>query len=372
MSEDKGLVMAESELSIAVRNDFQSPFLCMIIGADGRMKDVNRAVLDELGYSEDDVLGKRIMEFIHPDQRGKVAAVLEKKFAGDSTPEMLVDVYAKDGSCHTVLMAPRFERSPEGNPPTDILITGIDITERKRGEEGLLQLINELERSNKELKDFSYTVSHDLKAPLHSINMLTQWISTDYADKLDEEGKERLNLLMSRVARMHALIDGILRYSCVEHVKEEKEEVNLNAVVSEAIALIDLSGDIEIEVADELPTIYCDKTQMEQVFQNLLGNAVRYMDKPKGTVTIGCTDEDTYWKFSVADNGPGIDERYHERIFRIFQTLHRRDEIESTGVGLTIVKKIVETQGGKIWVESKVGEGSTFFFTVPKQIPEGA
>lgn len=140
----------------------------------------------------------------------------------------------------------------------------------------------------------------------------------------------------------------------------------MNTLVSEVIDLVNPQENIKIDVADELPTIYCDGTRMGEVFQNLLSNALKYMDKPEGKVTIGCTEEDTYWKFSVADNGPGIGEQYHEKIFQIFQMLHPRDEIESTGIGLTIVKKIVEMQGGKIWVESKADEGSTFFFTIPK------
>ena len=128
-----------------------------------------------------------------------------------------------------------------------------------------------------------------------------------------------------------------------------------------------MAENIRIEVVNELPTILCERTRLEQVFQNLLSNAVRYMDKPKGEITIGCTEEEGYWKFHVADNGPGIEERYYDKIFQIFQTLKPRDDVESTGVGLTIVKKIVESQGGEIWVHSKVGEGSTFFFSVPKR-----
>lgn len=241
-----------------------------------------------------------------------------------------------------------------------------EIRERKQTEGKQLQLINELESANEDLKDFACIVTHDLKAPLRIIYALAEWISTDYSDKLDEEGKERLGLLRNRVERMQQLIDGILHYSRVGRVKEEKEEANLNRLVSEVIDMINPPEDIEIEVVNQLPTIYCEKTRIEEVFQNLLSNAVRYMDKPKGKITIGCTEKDGYWKFSVADNGPGIEEKHYGRIFQIFQTLKPRGEVESTGVGLTIVKKIVEMYGGEIWVESKVGEGSTFFFTVPK------
>ena len=251
-----------------------------------------------------------------------------------------------------------------------------DITDRKRREaerareERLrLQLLDELERSNNELKDFAYIVSHDLKAPLRAITSLAEWLAADYSDKLDEDGREQLELLKNRTRRMHNLIEGILTYSRIGRSKEEKEEVDLNTLVSEVIALIDPPENIAIEVVGELPTIPFERTRMEQIFQNLLGNAAMYMDKPEGRITISCTDDDddSNWRFSVADNGPGIDEKYYRKIFQIFQTLKPRDEVESTGVGLTIVRKIVRMHGGEITVESKLGEGSTFHFTIPKE-----
>jgi len=249
-----------------------------------------------------------------------------------------------------------------------------DITDRKRLEEERicagerpLQLLDVLEKANAELKDFAYIVSHDLKAPLRAITSLATWISTDYGDMLDEEGKEQLDLLLNRVKQMHNLIESILQYSRIGHMKENKQERNLSILVSDVIKMINPPEEVVITVEDKLPTILCDRTWMEQIFQNLMSNAVRYMDKPKGQITIGCTEESGYWKFSVADNGHGIESRYYDNIFQIFQTLKPRDELESTGIGLSIVKKIVESQRGKIWVHSKVGVGSTFFFTVPKE-----
>jgi signal transduction histidine kinase len=195
---------------------------------------------------------------------------------------------------------------------------------------------------------------------------LTDWISTDYADKLDDNGKEQMNLLMRRANRMYNLIDGILQYSRVGHVEEEKVVVNLNELVAEAIDMIAPPENITITIENELPTIECEQTRIMQVFQNLLSNAVKYMDKPQGQIKVGCVEEDGFWEFYVADNGPGIEEKYFEKIFQLFQTLAPRDESESTGIGLTIIKKIVEMYGGKTWVQSKVGSGSTFFFTLPK------
>ena len=252
-----------------------------------------------------------------------------------------------------------------------------DITDQKRLEEKAqaekrhLQLLNELEKANRDLKDFAYIVSHDLKAPLRAINSLAEWLSADYSDKLDEEGKEQLDLLRDRARRMYNLIESILQYSRIGRSKEKKKEIDFNTLVSEIITMINPPVDIDIKVVNKLPTILCEKVWMEQVFQNLLSNAVRYMDKPKGKIRIGCCEEDEYWKFCVSDNGPGIEEKYYEKIFQIFQTLKPRDEVGSTGVGLTIVGKIVEAQGGEIWLDSKVGVGSTFFFTIPKESKEG-
>jgi len=241
------------------------------------------------------------------------------------------------------------------------------IIERKRGEQKQAELLKQLESANKELNDFAHIVSHDLKAPLRGIKTLANWISTDYADKFDQAGREQIDLLLGRVDRMHNLIDGILRYSRLGRVKEEKTKVDLNELVPNIIDLIAPPESITITIEDELPVIECEKTRITQVFQNLLSNAVKYMDKPQGQIRIGCVQEDGFWKFSVADNGPGIEEKYFEKIFQIFQTLSTRDEVESTGIGLTLVKKIVQMYGGRIWVESKIGEGSAFFFTLPKR-----
>lgn len=249
-----------------------------------------------------------------------------------------------------------------------------DISERKKAEKALEKLNKDLElavlnlgRSNKELQDFAYVVSHDLKAPLRGIKTLAQWISTDYAGSLDENGRDQLNLMLSRVDRMHNLIDGVLQYSRVGRVKENKVQINLNELVSEAIDMIAPPENIAITVENELPVIEFERTRIAQVFQNLLSNAIKFMDKPEGQVRIGCVEEDGFWKFSVADNGPGIEEKYFEKIFQMFQTLAPRDDVESTGVGLTVAKKIVELYGGKIWLQSKVGQGSTFLFTLPKE-----
>jgi len=242
-----------------------------------------------------------------------------------------------------------------------------EVEDRKKAEAKLAALLEEINGINQELKSFAYVVSHDLKAPLRGISTLAEWIATDYADKLDEEGKEQLKLLLNRVERMHKLIDGILQYSRIGRVHEEKMSINLNELVKDVVEMITTPPHIKITVESELPTIVSEPTRMTQVFQNLLSNAVKYMDKPKGLIKITCVKENGFWKFGVVDNGPGIEEKHFERIFQIFQTLSSHEGTDSTGIGLTVVKKIVETYGGKVWVESKIGVGSTFYFTLPRQ-----
>jgi len=241
-----------------------------------------------------------------------------------------------------------------------------EITERKEAEDQRAQLLRKVESVNNELKDFAYIVSHDLKTPLRGISTLAHWISDDYADKLGADGKGQMELLLSRVGRMHDLIEGVLQYSSVGRIREELVEVELDELVPEVIDDVAAPENISITIEDELPTIVCGHTRIMQVFQNLLSNAVEYMDKPAGQIRIGCVDEGDCWKFSVADNGPGIEVRHFERIFKVFQTVSDKDGYESTGVGLSVVKKIVEMYGGKIWVESEVGKGSSFFFTLAK------
>jgi len=249
-----------------------------------------------------------------------------------------------------------------------------EIAVRKKAERALKDLNMELEVmvdkltvANRELGDFAHIAAHDLKAPLRAIGSLAGMVAADYADRLDEQGRQYLALLVARTERMGELIAGILRYSELGRAVDIKQQVVLNEVVDEAIAEVAPPENIKIIKENDFPVITCDRTHMIQLLQNLISNAVKYMDKPAGEIRIGCTEEDGFWKFSVADNGCGIDERHFEKIFQIFQTLTRRDELESTGIGLSLVRKIVEIYDGRIWVESTPGEGSTFFFTLPKR-----
>ncbi len=245
-----------------------------------------------------------------------------------------------------------------------------DVSERIQAQERKNILVNELENINKELQDFAYIVSHDLKAPLRAVGSLAEWILTDYVGNFDDKGKEMMNLLMGRVNRMHELIEGVLQYSRLGRFREDKMPVDLNSILKKVIENSDVTKNIVIKVENELPEIEIEPVRIEQVFQNLIGNAIKYNDKQEGLVKIGCLELENSWKFWVADNGPGIDKKYFDKIFQIFQTLNARDDVESTGIGLTLVKKIVEMYQGKVWLESEIGKGCTFYFTLPKLIGE--
>ncbi len=247
-----------------------------------------------------------------------------------------------------------------------LLGVNIDITENRKREEDLFKYSADLERVNQELKSFAYIVSHDLKAPLRAITTMVDWLVTDYDQKLDEEGKNILSLLNNRTKRMHDLIDGILKYSRVGRQDVPLEDIHVGELVKNVCQMLIIPASVTINIQENLPVISAARINLEQIFQNLISNALKFLDKEIGLIHITYYETENEYIFSVEDNGPGIEKRYFTKIFEIFQTLKPRDEFESTGVGLSIVKKIVENIGGRIWVESTIGTGSSFHFSIPK------
>jgi light-regulated signal transduction histidine kinase (bacteriophytochrome) len=197
---------------------------------------------------------------------------------------------------------------------------------------------------------------------------LSNWISEDYRDRLDEEGQEKISLLVNRTNRMHNLIEGLLDYSRIGRIEEHNGRVDLNQLIERVAGLFEAVDHIQLSIENQFPVVVGSRIRIEQVFQNLLDNAYKFMDKKPGKISIRCEENQREWVFSVEDNGPGIASDYHQKIFQMFQTLHSWDELESTGIGLALVKKIVEGWNGRLWVESKPGKGSTFFFTIPKEM----
>ncbi len=227
----------------------------------------------------------------------------------------------------------------------------------------LLKITSLLKKRNQELDHFAYVTSHDLKAPLRAIANLATWLSEDLEDQIPEENQQQLKLMQSRVKRMDGLIQGLLEYSRVGRKNIPAKTINVGDLVKEAIDSLSPPPEFEIIVADNMPRLKTEALLLQQVFSNLISNAIKYHPKDSGKITISVEDKNKFYEFAVSDDGLGIDPQYHDRIFTIFQTLQARDTVESTGIGLSIVKKIVEGQGGTVRVESQLGEGATFYFT---------
>ena len=227
----------------------------------------------------------------------------------------------------------------------------------------------DLERKNEELSAFAYVISHDLRAPLRAISNLSTWLQEDLKTQLSDEHREHLVLLRDRVEHMDQLINGLLEFSRVGRVEGPNRRVSTTAVLQSVIASLEVPEGIEISVSADMPSMEADEIQLSQVFQNLIENAVKHHPGPKGRIEVRCGDADAFWEFSVRDDGAGIDPRHRERIFQIFQTLTPREQTKNTGIGLSLVRKVVEARGGRVWIESEgvPGEGSTFRFTWPKR-----
>ena len=227
----------------------------------------------------------------------------------------------------------------------------------------LLATTATLEKRNQELDQFAYIASHDLKAPLRAIANLSEWIEEDLQDKLNDDTRHNMNLLRSRVHRLENLINGLLDYSRVGRNNMAAQSVNVAQMLAEIIDLLDVPEHFQIQIQPGMPTLMTKVIPLQQVFHNLISNAIAHSDCEHGKIELSVKEFDNYYEFAVTDNGKGIDPQYHDRIFTIFQTLEARDTKESTGIGLAIVKKAVENQGGEILVESDVNAGCTFRFT---------
>ena len=227
------------------------------------------------------------------------------------------------------------------------------------------ELVKSLEIKNIALNEYAHVVSHDLKAPLRSIDTLINWFKEDNADLLNENNKKSLDLILSNVEKMDLLIKGILNYSTIDNQEIDDRIIDLNYSIDEIIRTIPIPNHIEVTLKNEMPKVFGNDFRFKQLFQNLIQNAIKYNDKEKGFVEIGSIEKEDEFEFYVRDNGIGIKERYQAKIFDLFSKLENKDQ--SSGIGLSIVKKIIDLYGGKIWLESQEGIGTTFYFTLPKQ-----
>ena len=225
--------------------------------------------------------------------------------------------------------------------------------------------LERLEHTNKELESFAYITSHDLKSPLRGIATIADWLNEDYADKFDAEGRKNITLLKQRAKKMSELLDGVLQYSRITEVNSEANVIDTYSLLHEIIRLIHPQKNISFIISDNLPYIFLNKTLLSTLFENLLTNAVIHMGKNEGKIIVDAIRKENEWVFFVMDTGQGIDARYHQKIFEMFQTLDGDKNTENKGMGLAIVKKIANGFGGRVWVESEPGKGSSFFFSLP-------
>ena len=239
--------------------------------------------------------------------------------------------------------------------------------EQLRGlNETLRETVEKLKKVNRELEDVAYIAAHDLSTPVRGIAMTAQWLQNDCRDRLDEDHIRSMDLLEERTRRLYALIDGLKRY-CDLGRRLRLEPVDLNVLVARIVAEMAVPETIHVRINGTLPVAVCDIRCISIVFSQLLDNAISHREASGGQVIIEATEEDSRWTCSVADDGPGIKEQYWDKIFQIFQTLRSDGDPVHIGIGLALAKKAVELQGGRIWVESRVGQGTTFFFTLPKE-----
>ncbi|MBG8552457.1 sensor histidine kinase [Hymenobacter guriensis] len=231
----------------------------------------------------------------------------------------------------------------------------------------LSETFGALENRNKELDQFAYVASHDLKAPLRGVTTVVKWIEDELSGELSDKMRQYLDMMKGRLSRLEDLINGLLAYARIGRTEQKLEPVDVAALLDEVTDMV-VPPDFHVRLPDSLPSaLVADRLSLQQVFTNLIGNAVKYHHRGGGTITIGCREQKKFYEFSVADDGPGIAPEYHQKIFLMFQTLRDRHTAESTGIGLSIVKKIIDEQKGSIWVKSAAGEGAAFIFTWPKQ-----
>ena len=334
---------------------------------------------------------------LHPDDREATVAAWEMALSAGAAGRFQMEhrLRRRDGVYRRMSARAVAVADPETGRVREWVGVHVDVTGERLVQAQREALIRALERSNRDLDQFAYVASHDLKAPLRGISNLSSWIEEDLAAVMTPDARDQMALLRGRVHRMEALIDGVLQYSRAGRVRAPAERVDTRALAGEVVELLAPRPGARVEVAPGLPEVLAERVPLQQVLLNLVGNALKYAGREDARVRVsaepaagpdggpwdagpagraGATGEQrvaapAWFRFTVADNGPGIAPQYHERVFGIFQTLQSRDRVEGTGIGLSVVKKIVEAQGGRAWVESAEGDGARFHFTWPAAPP---
>ncbi len=327
----------------------------------------NKGSEENYGWSQEEALGKVTHKLLHAEYPKPLDGIQEDVLNYGQWDGELIHK-KRDGTSIMVLSRWSLQKDENGKP-LGFLEINTDITKRKEAQEKLKELVEELKRSNYELQQFTYITSHDLQEPLRSIASFAQLLERRYKSKIDNTADEYIDFIVDGAMRMKEMIQGLLEYSLVgkgENFQLTDVNETIDIVLSNLKRLIDEN---EAEITHErLPTVTADSRQLVQIFQNLIGNAIKFKKpeiQPKIYISAYLDARKNEYVFSVSDNGIGIEEQYSNKIFEIFKRLHTIDEYRGTGIGLAICKRIVESHGGKIWVESELGKGSTFYFTIP-------
>lgn len=345
-----------------------APVGMAIMDADGMLRNVNLSLCEALGFAEVELVGTHFFDLLHPEDRGALSVQPGSADAARwSVFSIEVRLLNRSRQALSCVLSVTPVREQNGAPEF-LLVQVQDATVAKGAERRLALYAAELERSNQELEQFAYVVSHDLQAPLRTLRGYTQLLLEEYGRKLDEQGQRWAAYVLSSADRMHVLISDLLKVARVQAHSSPVTSADLGPIVARAwerIAYVYANESLEF-VCDAMPTIPVDEIQIEQVFQNLFDNALKYRhpDIPP-RVEVRAAREGDDWHISVGDNGIGLDMSQADRIFDIFQRLHPDHAYDGTGIGLAVCRKIVERHQGRIWVESAPNAGATFHFTIP-------
>ncbi len=336
----------------------------MVIDPDGTIQRVNQAAISLLGYERHELVGRSAGNVF--EEGVDVLSLLKQSGLNDVIRRVDTSVVTKDGRHVAVSLSGSVMRGEDGEIQGMVCVAQ-DITERKQTQELLEQQTQELARSNSELEQFAWVASHDLQEPLRMVASYTQLLSKRYKGKLDADADEFIAFAVDGATRMRRLINALLELSRVGTRGKDFEATDCEAIYDRTLdnlqGLVEESG--ALVTHDRLPTVMGDVTQLGQLFQNLIANAIKFRGDEQLTVHVGAEQRNGHWEFCVRDNGIGIDPEYAERIFVVFQRLHGKGDRPGTGIGLSICKKIVELHGGRIWVKSLADEGAAFYFTLP-------
>jgi PAS domain S-box-containing protein len=350
----------QEQLSLIVNN---APF-GIVLSGEGVTQNTNRAFQEMLGYSEEEAINLTPVDLFPKEDLEKIGLLLQDMNSGRKKhTEFIQNIKKKDGSLITAKINMTVLLDHIRNVPYRLSLVE-DISEKLRVEKQKEQLLLHLEKSNKELEEYAHVVSHDLKSPLRSISALVSWIKEDNQGLLHNETLQNFSLIESTLEKMENLINGILNYSSISINKKDEKWIDLQEVVENILKLIYIPENITVTIVKPLPKVRGESIRFQQLFQNIISNAVKYNDKEKGKIAVDYQEEGEYYVFSIEDNGIGIAREYYEKIFGMFQSLSQ--STDSTGIGLSIVKKIVDLYGGEIYLESKEGEGTTFFVKLKK------